>query len=381
VTVIYPAHREATIVLRDGSTLTIRPVRVADAADLARFYSDLSLESRVFRFFAAVANADRSIQRMVNVDYTSSYGLVAVAGAKPQIVGHAMYVEIGPRTAEMALAVADAYQGRGLGRMLLGQLAEAAAAAGIEMFEAVVRPENHRMLQMLRESGFPVHARSEPGEVHAQLPTKISPEGLRQFDDRDRLAAVAAVAHLLAPHSVAVIGASRQAGSIGAAVVHNVVSNGYTGPLYPVNPSATEIEGIPAFPSVLAIPGEVEMAVITVPAAVVSKVARECAEKGVRGLVVISAGFGEAGPEGIVLQRELMDICRRAGMRLVGPNCMGVINTSPDVSLDATFAPDRPVRGRKRLARVSHRSCRSATRRTCPVTISCSTGKATHRPT
>jgi len=346
MTVIYPAHREATIVLRDGSTLTIRPVRVADAADLARFYSDLSLESRVFRFFAAVANADRSIQRMVNVDYTSSYGLVAVAGAKPQIVGHAMYVEIGPRTAEMALAVADAYQGRGLGTMLLGQLAEAAAAAGIEMFEAVVRPENHRMLQMLRESGFPVHARSEPGEVHAQLPTKISPEGLRQFDDRDRLAAVAAVAHLLAPHSVAVIGASRQAGSIGAAVVHNVVSNGYTGPLYPVNPSATEIEGIPAFPSVLAIPGEVEMAVITVPAAVVSKVARECAEKGVRGLVVISAGFGEAGPEGIVLQRELMDICRRAGMRLVGPNCMGVINTSPDVSLDATFAPDRPVRGR-----------------------------------
>jgi acetyl coenzyme A synthetase (ADP forming)-like protein len=342
----YPAHREATIVLRDGSTLTIRPVRAEDAADLGRFFSDLSLESRVFRFFAAVANADRSIQRMVNVDYMSSYGLVAVAGAKPQIVGHAMYVVIGRRTAEMALAVADAYQGRGLGTILLGQLAEAAAAAGIEMFEAVVRPENHRMLQMLRESGFPVQARSEPGEVHAELPTKISPEGLRQFDDRERLAAVAAVSHLLAPHSVAVIGASRQAGSIGAAVVHNLVSNGYTGPLYPVNPSATEIEGLTAFPSVLAIPGEVEMAVITVPAAVVSKVARECAEKGVRGLVVVSAGFGEAGEEGITLQRELVEICRRAGMRLVGPNCMGVINTAPDVSLDATFAPDRPARGR-----------------------------------
>ena len=346
VTSAYPTHREGTVVLRDGSTLSIRPVRPDDAPELARFFSDLSLESRVLRFFAAVVNADSSVQRMVNVNYTSSYGLVAVAGAQAQVVGHAMYVEIEPRKAELALAVADTYQGRGVGTILLGQLAEAAAAAGYEVLEAVVRPENHRMLQMLRESGFPVHARSEPGEVHADLPTKIGPEGIRQFEDRERLAAVAAVTHLLAPASVALIGASRQAGSIGAAVVHNLVAYGFHGALYPVNPAATEIEGLPAFPSVLAIPGEVEMAVITVPAAVVSKVARECAQKGVRGLVVISAGFGEAGPDGVALQRELLEICRQAGMRLVGPNCMGVINCAPSVNLDATFAPDRPVAGR-----------------------------------
>ena len=346
MTAAYPVHRESTVVLRDGSTLTIRPVRVEDAHELGRFFADLSLESRVFRFFAAVVNADSSVQRMVNVDYTSSYGLVALAGAKAQIVGHAMYVQTEPRKAELALAVADAYQGRGLGTILLGQLAEAAAAAGFDVLEAVVRPENHNMLQMLRESGFPVHARSEPGEVHAELPTKIGPEGIRQFEDRERLASVAAVTHLLAPKSVAVIGASRKAGSIGAAVVHNLVANGYRGLLYPVTPEATEIEGVPAFPTVLAIPGDVEMAVVTVPAAVVSKVARECAEKGVRGLVVISAGFGEAGADGVALQRELMEICRQGGMRLVGPNCMGVINTAPEVGLDATFAPDRPIRGR-----------------------------------
>lgn len=342
----YPAHREATVVLRDGSTLTVRPIRADDAAELGRLYSSLSLESRVFRFFAAVANADSSIQRMVNVDYTSTYGLVAVAGAHAQFVGHAMYVETEPRKAELALAVADAYQGRGLGTILLGQLAEAAAAAGLDVLEAVVRPENHRMLQMLRESGFPVHARSEPGEVHADLPTRLTPDGLRHFEDRERLSAVAAVTHLLAPRAVAVIGASRQPGSIGGAVVHNLVANGYKGQLYPVNPAATEIQGIRAFPSVLAIPHLVEMAVITVPAAVVSTVARECAEKGVRGLVVISAGFGEAGPEGAALQLELVEICRQSGMRLVGPNCMGVINTAPEVNLDATFAPDRPVPGR-----------------------------------
>jgi acetyl coenzyme A synthetase (ADP forming)-like protein len=341
----YPTHREATVVLRDGSTLTVRPVRPEDAVELGRFFSDLSLESRVFRFFAAVLNADSSIQRMVNVDYTSSYGLVAVAGAKAHVIGHAMYVETEPRKAELALAVADAYQARGRAPNLRAPPPAAAAAAGLDVLEAMVRPENHRMLKVLRESGFPVQTRSEPGEVHAEIPTKISPEGVRQFDDRERLAAVAAVTHLLAPKSVAVIGASRQGGSIGAAVVHNLVANGYTGALYPVNPVATEIEGVTAFPSVLAVPGDVEMAVITVPAAVVTRVARECAEKGVRGLVVISAGFGEAGPEGIALQRQLVEICRQAGMRLVGPNCMGVINTAAEVSLDATFAPDRPIPG------------------------------------
>ena len=346
MTATYPAHREATVVLRDGSTLTVRPVRVDDAAELGRFFSDLSLESRVFRFFAAVLNADSSIQRMVNIDYTSNYGLVAVAGANAQIVGHAMYVQTEPRKAELALAVANAYQGRGLGTILLGQLAEAAAAAGLDILEAVVLPENHHMLQLLRESGFPVHARSVPGEVHAELPTKINPEGVRLFEDRERLAAVAAVTHILAPRSVAVIGASRRPGSIGAAVVHNLVANAYQGAIYPVNPEATEIQGLTTFPSVQAIPGEVEMAVVTVPAAVVSKVARECAQKGVRGLVVISAGFGEAGPDGVTLQRELLEICRQAGMRLIGPNCMGVMNTAPGVSLDATFAPDPPIPGR-----------------------------------
>jgi acetyl coenzyme A synthetase (ADP forming)-like protein len=346
MTAAYPAHRESTIVLRDGSTVAVRPIKPEDEAGLALFFSTLSVESRVLRFFAPVANADAAAKKMVQVDYKSHYGLVAVAGAEGQIVGHAMYAEIGPRKAELALAVADAYQGRGLGTILLGQLAEAAAASGIDVFEAIVKPENHRMLSMLRESGFPVHARSEPGEVHAELPTALTPEGLRHFEDRERLAAVAAVGHLLAPRSVAVIGASRQRGSIGAELFHNLLTNGFKGPVYPVNPAATTIDDLPAYASVLDIPGEVEMAVITVPAAAVLDAARECAAKGVRGLVVISAGFGEAGPEGVELQRRLLDVCRQAGIRLVGPNCMGVINTAPEVSLDATFAPDKPVQGR-----------------------------------
>jgi acetate---CoA ligase (ADP-forming) len=344
--VLYPADRVSTIVLRDGSTLSVRPIKREDETGLAQFFSALSMESRILRFFAPVANADASAKRMVQVDYKSQYGLVAVAGLQEQIVAHAMYVEIEPRKAELALAVADSYQGRGLGTILLGQLAEIAASCGIDVFEAIVMPDNHTMLSMLRESGFPVHGRSEPGEVHAELPTALTPEGLHHFEDRDRLAAVAAVRHVLTPRSVAVIGASRDRGGIGAELLHNLVANGFKGFVYPVNPAAMKIEDLPAFASVLDIPGEVEMAVITVPAAAVLDAARQCAAKGVRGLVVISAGFGEAGPEGAELQRQLVDVCRQAGMRLVGPNCMGVINTAPEVSLDATFAPDKPVRGR-----------------------------------
>jgi acetyl coenzyme A synthetase (ADP forming)-like protein len=346
LTAQYPAHREATIVLRDGSTLAVRPIRAADEADLARFFTDLSMESRVFRFFIAIKNADALAKKMVDVDYTTRYGIVALAGAEQRIVGHAMYVEIGPRKAELALAVADISQGLGLGTILLGQLAETAAAAGIDILEAVVKPENHRMINLLRESGFPVSARSEPGEVHAEIPTTLTPEGLRQFEDRESIAAVAAVSHLLAPASVAVVGASRHRGSIGAELFHNIVANGYRGTVYPVNPSANEIEGLAAYGSVLDIPADVEMAAITVPAAAVLEVARECAAKGVRVLVVISAGFTEVGEEGAELQRELLHICREAGMRLVGPNCMGVINTAANVKLDATFAPDTPVAGR-----------------------------------
>lgn len=173
VAAVYPVDRASTIVLRDGSTLSVRPIRAEDEAGLAHFFCALSMESRILRFFAPVANADASAKRMVHVDYKSQYGLVAMAGLPEQIVAHAMYIEIGPRKAELAVAVADSYQGRGLGTILLGQLAEIATASGIDMFEAIVMPDNRTMLSMLRESGFPVHARSEPGEVHAELPTAL----------------------------------------------------------------------------------------------------------------------------------------------------------------------------------------------------------------
>jgi acetate---CoA ligase (ADP-forming) len=332
------------VVLRDGSTVSVRPVRLEDATNLRRFFGELSPESKLFRFFAH--NSDAAISRVIDIDNRSRYGIVVLAGADQGIVGHAMYAESGPRKAELAIAVADSYQGRGLGTILIGQLAQAAEDAGIEVLEAIVKPENHRMLSVLRESGFPLKTHSEPGEIRVELPSRLTPEGRRSFEDRERIAAVAAARHVLAPRSVAVIGASRERGSIGAELFHNLVSTGFSGALYPVNPAATQIEGRPAFASVRDIPGDVEMAIVTVPAAAVVGVAEQCAAKGVRALVVISAGFGEVGPEGAERQGRLLDVCRRSGMRLVGPNCLGVVNTAPDVRLDATFAPDRPIPGK-----------------------------------
>ena len=177
------------------------------------------------------------------------------------------------------------------------------------------------------------------------FPTSLTADGRRRFEERERTAAVAAVAHVLRPRSVAMVGASRRPGSIGAAVMANLVAGGFTGQIYAVNPNAATIEGLPAYASLRDVP-EAELAVIGVPAAQVVDVARDCAAAGVGALVVLSAGFSEVGEAGERRQRELVAVCRAAGMRLVGPNCLGVINTDPAVSLNASFAPGAPPPGR-----------------------------------
>ena len=334
---------DSTLVLRDGSTVAVRPVHAADEAALAGFYGKLSLESQAFRFFANPTDVRDIAKRLAISDFESQFGLAALAGN--ELVGHAVYVVTAGTRAEIGLAIADAYQGRGLGILLLGRLAEAAAHAGIQVFTAVVKADNHRMLDLLRDSGFPLWLRSEPGEVHADLPTALSPEARENFERRDALAALAAVNRFLAPQSVAVIG-ELEPDTTGGTIVQNLLSSGFTGQVHLVNGTGRPVGGRTGYRSVREIPEAVEMAVITVPAASVIDVAGECALKGVRALVVISGGFAESGPEGTELQRRLLDITRRAGMRLIGPNCMGVLSTSPPARLNASLMPDLPLPGK-----------------------------------
>ncbi len=344
-----PAERtEADVVLRDGSTLRVRPVRPGDLAAVRAFLEELSDQSRVLRFFTGCPDLNAAARWATGVDDPLRHGLVAVAGPDGEVVGHAGYEreEHRPERAEVAFAIADRLQGHGLGSLLLGQLAEAAAAAGVTTFVAEVLAENHQMVQVFRDSGFPVELRSVPGMILVELPTSLTPEALDRFERREQLAAVAAVRSLLEPRSVAVVGASRRRGTVGGELFHNLLAAGFNGPVYPVNANAAVVQSVLAYPSVRDVPGPVDLAVLAVPATAVVEAARACAAKGVRSLVVLSAGFAETGGEGAGRQRALLDVCRQAGMRLIGPNCLGVINTAPDVGLDATFGPAVPVRGR-----------------------------------
>jgi len=333
---------EADVVLRDGSLARVRPVHPEDTHRLVEFVEALSAETLSQRFFSAAVDKEAEALRMT--PGPDRFGLLAWREGK--VVGQASYFTTAPGHAEPAVTVADAYQGKGLGTILLGQLAEAASNSGIPLFEAVARPGNHRIIKVLRQLGFPMTLKSEPGMIRVIFPTSLLPEALEQFERRDAIAATAAAASFLRPKSIAVIGASRQKGSIGGELFRNIIEGGFNGPAYPVNAKADVVQSVAAYRSVLDIPGPVDMALIAVPASAVVAVARECAQKRVHSLVVISAGFAELGQGGVHRQEELVQVCREAGMRLVGPNCMGIINNDAEVQLNAQFSPFKPEPGR-----------------------------------
>jgi RimJ/RimL family protein N-acetyltransferase/predicted CoA-binding protein len=340
----YPADRATDVVLRDGSTVHVRPVRPADHDAIRAFLGEVSRDSIAFRFFGA-ANLEWAADWSVDVDYVDRYGLIAETGTPARVIAHAAYVRIDPRQAEVAFLVADDYQGRGLSTIMLAHLAEAAGAESIATFVADVVPANHRMIETFRQSGFPVELRSEPGVIKVEFPTSISAEAVARFAERDRAAAVAAVRRVLEPRAVAVVGGSPRRGTVGGELLHNVLSAGFAGVVHVVHPHGGNVQGIDACASIAELPGAVDLAVIAVPADSVLDVARDCAAAGVPALVVISAGFAETGHDGARRQGELLTICRDAGMRLVGPNCLGVLNTAADVRLNATFAPHQAPAG------------------------------------
>jgi acetyl coenzyme A synthetase (ADP forming)-like protein len=341
----YPDHREADVVLRDGSTVCLRPVRPGDEDKLFALFAGMEPASQAFRFFSGAVDLERVSVLMASVDYKSRYGLIATRGADQHPIGHGVYIKSAADRAEVAFAVFDEMQGHGLGTILLAHLAEAAMDNGIATFVAEVLPQNHRMIEMFRESGFPVETESAADGVRVEFPTSFSKEAIARFEDRDRLAASAAVAGFLEPRSIAVVGASRRRGTVGGEVLHNLIESEFSGPLFAINSAASSVQTLPAFARVADLPGDVDLAVLAVRAEATAEIARECANKGARTLVVLSAGFGETGPEGTEREHELLAVCRDAGMRLVGPNCLGILNTASKSGLNATFAPTAPISG------------------------------------
>ena len=336
--------RAVDVALRDGSTLRVRPVAPGDAPAMRAFFEALSPESMGLRFFGA-PNVEWITKWAVDVDYANRYALVATRGPERAIVGHGAYIRIDAQRAEVAFVVADQWQGYGIATIMLGQLAAAAQEHGISVFTAEVLPRNHRMIDVFRNSGFPVELHSRGEVIDVEFPTSLSEEALTRFEARERTAAVAAVRSLLRPGSVAVIGASRRRGTVGGELLHNLLSAGFAGAVYPVNLHASSVAGVRAYRSIAEVPEPVELALVAVPAAGVADVARECGAAGVRAMVVLSAGFADAGPQGAQSQRELLAICRETGMRLVGPDCLGLLNADPGVRLHATVAGAMPPSG------------------------------------
>jgi acyl-CoA synthetase (NDP forming) len=237
----------------------------------------------------------------------------------------------------------------GIGTLLLEHLAAAARARGITRLHADVLAVNASMLHVINGSGFNARTEGASEVCEVVLDTALTPVTLRQIMLREQQAGVASLGPLLAPRSVAVVGAGRS-GGVGHEIVRNLLDGGFTGSVYPINPHAAEVCGLPAHPAVRGLPGRVDLAVIAVPADAVRSVVEECCTAGIPAVVVTSAGFGEAGAAGRAEQRELVALARRHGTRLVGPNCLGVVNTAADVSLNASFAPATPTAGGLSLA-------------------------------
>ncbi len=341
------------LVLRDGSVAALRQTVPADHASLSHFFCQLSTESRHNRFLSASDPSPEVVARLC--DSTSpTRGITLVAlreqGGGLLPIAAASYLATSPRAAEVAFAVADGMHGKGLGTALLERLAIIAQAHEFQSFKATTRADNRKMLEVFRDSGFEMRSETVDGVVEVRLDLTPSARGSATINERNRLATVASLEAILRPHSVAVIGTSRRPSSIGRRVYDAVRRYGFRGSAYAVNPHADDIDGQPCYPTIRDVPGPVDLAVIATPNTQVLQVLDECGDAGVKAAVILTAGFAELGQEGRALQQQALAKARANGMRIVGPNCMGVLNTDSAVRLNASFAEQLPPEGRVSIA-------------------------------
>ncbi|MEA2669903.1 MAG: hypothetical protein QOG45_123 [Chloroflexota bacterium] len=341
----YPEAWVVDALLSDGVPVSIRPIRPDDGTALVAFHDGLSEETVYRRFFSCKPHlTDRDVEGFIHVDYRDRMAFVAVLGA--HLVGVARYERLpGTDDAEVAFVIADAHQGRGLGTLFLEYLAAAARDCGITRFIAETLAANRRMLDVFRAAGFREETSRDHEVVTVALDIRPTDAARAATEAREWSAAVLSMARLLRPRSIAVVGAGRREASVGRRILRNLLQSGFRGPVYPVSLHASVVEGVAAHPTVAAIPHPVDVAVIAVPPAAVLEAVDACAAKGVHGLIVVSSGFSETGPEGAALERRLVERAHRGGMRLIGPNCLGVIDTHPGVRMNATFATRAPVPG------------------------------------
>src|SRR5256884_1644703 len=329
--------RAADVLLSDGSTVHMRQIEPADAAGIVALHSRFSARTRYLRYFSPYPRIpERDLHRFVHVDHHDREAMVVSSGGTLIAVGR--YDRLGPDAddAEVAFVVEDAHQGRGIGSVLLEHLAEAARRTGIRRFVAEVLAENGGMLRVFADAGYRIHRALAEGVVHLTFPIAPTEDSLAVQYRREQSTEARSIARLLTPRAVAVYGARRDGEGLGARVLRNL--SDFTGPVYVVH--AGESLGARRPPAGPVEP--VDLAVIAVPAPAVPDAVADAAAAGVAGVVVVSSGFAETGPAGEAAQRALLALCPSAGIRLVGPKCLGLANPGPAAPLNAPLAPAPP---------------------------------------
>jgi acetyl coenzyme A synthetase (ADP forming)-like protein len=337
----HAAAEAVDVILRDGGTLRLRPPSAVDSDEVLAFFQGLSDRSLYLRFHGVPRMDARAVEPFVDPDWIERGSLVGTLAGDDQrerIVALASYARLrDPRTAEIAFAVADEEQGRGIGTRLLEQLASRAAELDIEQFVAEVMADNRGALGVFADAGFELARELAGGEVELRFPIESTPRFQTRVEERDHVAVAASLRAFFVPSSVAIVGASRRRGSIGGELFRNVLAADFVGAAYPVNRGGEPVAGVRAYSSIEEIPDPVDLAVICVPGGQVLDAAESALLKGVRALCVISSGFAETGAEGRERQERLLTLVRSRGARLVGPNCLGITSSAP--RLNATFAP------------------------------------------
>jgi len=347
--VAYPSQFETEVVLNDGSAMVLRPIKIEDAERYLAFLERLGTDSRyLWLNHLPEQVTPEDALRFCTVDYKNSFALVGevLKQKTREIVAVGRYYRL-PRknSAEVAIVIDDNYRRKGIGTRLIECLVNAARDNGITTFEADVSAKNGDIIALLKGYGYHIARQLESDSFHVAFPIAPTQHVMHREEERDRVATIASIRHLLCPKSVALIGASRYQGTIGNIMLRCMLQGGYSGTVYPVNPNIGSVMSVKTYASILDIPDEVDLAVIVVPAKLVARVADECGQKGVRTLIVISDGFREVGPEGAAREQELRNIALGHGMRVAGPNCMGILNTDAEISLNATFSPVFPPAG------------------------------------
>jgi acyl-CoA synthetase (NDP forming)/RimJ/RimL family protein N-acetyltransferase len=336
-----PASTGTYALLADGRTVEIRQARPDDAEAVKAMHAALSPDNAYFRFFNLSAQAPgREARRLCRAPDDDHVALLALLSGK--LVGVASWEAAErPDRAEIAFAVSDEMHGRGVATLLLEHLVSLGRRRNLIAFEAETLPDNYAMQRVFADAGLPVEKHFKDGVIQLTFP--LPPGDSERLDTyldavaaRASRAEVASLQHLFRPASVAVVGAGRHRGAVGREILHNIVAGGFPGPVFAVNPHGGAMEGVASLKSALELPEAVDVAVLAVPSAEVPEVASECGRRGVRNLVVVTSGLGSRGAD-------LIAICRRFGMRLVGPNCFGI--AVPDEHLNATFAARPPAPG------------------------------------